>query len=77
MKVIEPENGRELTIASYAWTPGTKGKVIGDVVIVKAKKKEDGSYKEEARERRGPHCSSFKCCTCPRSQRKSNDTSYP
>ncbi len=41
MKVIEPENGRELTIASYAWTPGTKGKVMGDVVIVKAKKKED------------------------------------
>jgi len=41
MKVIEPENGREVTIASYAWAPGTKGKVTGDVVIVRAKKKED------------------------------------
>ena len=41
MKVIEPDSGRELTIASYAWAPGTKGKISGDVVIVKAKKKED------------------------------------
>jgi carboxypeptidase Q len=41
MRVIEPENGREVTIASYGWSPGTKGKVVGDVVVVKAKKKED------------------------------------
>src|SRR5262249_17756192 len=27
MKLIEPDNGRELTIASRAWTPGTNGKV--------------------------------------------------
>ncbi len=41
MKVIEPESGRELTIASAGWSPGTKGKVIGDVVLVKAKSKAD------------------------------------
>jgi carboxypeptidase Q len=41
MKVIEPETSRELTVASWAWTPGTKGKVIGDVVIVKAKNKDE------------------------------------
>jgi carboxypeptidase Q len=41
MKVVEPESGREVTIASYGWSPGTKGKVTGDVVIIKAKKKED------------------------------------
>jgi carboxypeptidase Q len=41
MKIIEPENGRELLIASYAWTPGTKGKVTGDVVILKARTKAD------------------------------------
>jgi carboxypeptidase Q len=41
MKVVEPETGRELTIASRAWSPGTKGKVIGDVVLMKAKTKAD------------------------------------
>ena len=41
MKVIEPETGRPLTVASYAWAPGTEGKVTGDVVIMKARTKED------------------------------------
>jgi hypothetical protein len=41
MKVVEPETGREITIASAGWSPGTKGKVVGDVVYLKAKKKED------------------------------------
>ncbi len=41
MKIVEPDNGRELTIASMAWTPGTKGKVTGDVVVIKARTKAD------------------------------------
>jgi hypothetical protein len=41
MKLIEPDNGRELSIASFGWTPGTKGKVTGDVVVLKAKTKAD------------------------------------
>src|SRR5262245_46064033 len=41
MKLIEPDNGRELTIASYAWTPGTKGKVTGPVVYIKERNKAD------------------------------------
>jgi hypothetical protein len=35
-RLIEPNNGRSLSLASYAWMPGTKGKVQGDVVILKA-----------------------------------------
>jgi hypothetical protein len=35
-RLIDPDNGRSLSIASYAWMPGTKGKVQGDVVIIKA-----------------------------------------
>ncbi len=40
-RIVEPENGRTLTIASYGWTPGTNGKVVGDVVILNAKKASD------------------------------------
>jgi len=39
MKLVDPDNGRELLIASAGWTPGTKGKVTGEVVILKAKGK--------------------------------------
>jgi hypothetical protein len=39
MKIVEPDNGRELLIASFGWTPGTKGKVTGNVVILKARTK--------------------------------------
>jgi hypothetical protein len=35
-KIIEPDTGRTISIASMGWSPGTKGKVIADVVIVKA-----------------------------------------
>jgi dipeptidyl aminopeptidase/acylaminoacyl peptidase len=35
-RVLEPDTGINLTIASQAWMPGTKGKVQGDVVIVNA-----------------------------------------
>ena len=41
MKLIEPDTGRSLLIASRGWTTGTKGKVTGDVVLVKARKKEE------------------------------------
>lgn len=41
MKIIEPDNGRTLTIASRAWTPGTNGKVTGPVVIIKGRTKAD------------------------------------
>src|SRR5262245_18333777 len=40
MKLIEPDNGRELTIASRAWTPGTNGKVTGNVIILRERTKE-------------------------------------
>src|SRR5262245_9902621 len=30
-RIVEPENSRALTLASYGWYPGTKGKVVGDV----------------------------------------------
>ena len=35
MKLVEPDTGRTLLIASRGWTPGTKGKITGDVVLVK------------------------------------------
>jgi hypothetical protein len=35
-RLIEPDNGRTLSMASYAWMGGTKGKIQGDVVILKA-----------------------------------------
>src|SRR5262249_23132091 len=30
-RLVEPDTGRTLTMASRAWTPGTKGKIVGDV----------------------------------------------
>jgi carboxypeptidase Q len=45
-RLIEPDNGRAINMASLAWYPGTKGKVEGDVVIVKAQTmKELEAYK--------------------------------
>ena len=35
-RIIEPNDGVHLSFASMAWTPGTKGKVEGEVVIIKA-----------------------------------------
>src|SRR5947209_6726133 len=40
-RLLEPDNGRSLSMASYAWMPGTKGKVEGDVVIIKANSVEE------------------------------------
>lgn len=45
-RIIEPDNGRALTIAAAGWTPGTKGKVEGDVVVLTARtSKELAAYK--------------------------------
>jgi hypothetical protein len=41
MKLIEPDNGRSLTVASAGWSPGTKGKIVSDVVVVNARTKAD------------------------------------
>ena len=41
MRLVEPNTGRTLLIASRGWSPGTKGKVTGDVVILKARNKAD------------------------------------
>jgi carboxypeptidase Q len=35
-RLIDPDNGRTLSIASMGWSPGTGGKVQGDVVVLKA-----------------------------------------
>jgi hypothetical protein len=41
MKIIDPDNGRDLIVCSAGWSPGTKGKVTGDVVIIKGRTKAD------------------------------------
>ncbi|HKB02402.1 MAG TPA: M20/M25/M40 family metallo-hydrolase [Gemmataceae bacterium] len=41
MKLIDPDNGRSLTVASAGWSPGTNGKVVGPVVILDARNKTD------------------------------------
>jgi hypothetical protein len=40
-RLLEPDNGRTITLAAAGWSPGTKGKVEGDVVIVRASNKEE------------------------------------
>jgi hypothetical protein len=41
MKIVQPDTGRELLIAAAGWTPGTKGKVSGPVVVLKSGNKEE------------------------------------
>ena len=41
MKMIEPNPGKQITVASAAWTPGTKGKIVGEVVYMDARTKDD------------------------------------
>jgi hypothetical protein len=36
-RIIEPNNGRTLTVAATGWSPGTKGKIEADVVVMTAK----------------------------------------
>mgnify|MGYP000950771064 CR=1 FL=1 len=46
MKIIDPDNGRSLTVASAGWTPGTKGKIVSEVVILKVRSKAElAAYK--------------------------------
>jgi hypothetical protein len=40
-RLIEPGTGINLVMCSAGWAPGTKGKVVGEVVIVKATKRDD------------------------------------
>jgi hypothetical protein len=40
-RIIEPETGRTLFLASMGWTPGTNGRIQGDVVVLDAKTKDD------------------------------------
>jgi carboxypeptidase Q len=45
-RLLEPDNGRALSLASLGWSPGTPGKVQGDVVILKARTVKDlAAYK--------------------------------
>jgi hypothetical protein len=40
-RILEPNNGRSLLLAAMGWTPGTNGKIEGDVVILQARTKEE------------------------------------
>src|SRR5262249_12718064 len=40
-RIIEPNNGRTLVLAAAGWSPSTKGKVEGDVVILNARSTKD------------------------------------
>jgi 6-phosphogluconolactonase len=45
-RLLEPSNGRTITLAAAGWSPGTKGKVEGDVVAIKARTAADlAAYK--------------------------------
>ncbi|WP_439625826.1 M28 family peptidase [Gemmata sp.] len=41
MRLVDPDNGRDLAIASFGWTPGTGGKKTGKVVVLTARTKAD------------------------------------
>jgi hypothetical protein len=36
VRILEPENGRTLSVASQGWAPGTRGRIEGDVVVLNA-----------------------------------------
>jgi hypothetical protein len=40
-RIIEPDNGRSISLAAAGWTPGTKGKIEADVVVVTARNTKD------------------------------------
>ncbi|MCS6977814.1 MAG: M20/M25/M40 family metallo-hydrolase [Gemmatales bacterium] len=40
-RIIEPDNGKVLNVAAMGWTPGTNGRIVGDVVVVNARNPED------------------------------------
>ena len=41
LKLVEPDTGVRCTVAAWAWTPGTKGKVTGPVVVLRGRTMED------------------------------------
>lgn len=41
MKMVEPNTGRWLAVASRAWTPGTQGKLSGEVIFLSATNQEE------------------------------------
>jgi carboxypeptidase Q len=41
MKMVEPNPGKQIPVAANAWTPGTKGKITGEVVFMDARTKDD------------------------------------
>jgi carboxypeptidase Q len=47
MRVVEPDIGRPLTVAAMAWTPGTKGKITCDVVVINASNAEEWAKQKE------------------------------
>lgn len=50
LTVIEPDTGVKCPVAAVGWTPGTKGKVTGEVVILRARTKTDlDKYKGKLR----------------------------
>lgn len=50
MRVVEPQVGMPMTVAAMGWTPGTEGKITGDVVILEAKNTKDlAAYKGKLR----------------------------
>jgi hypothetical protein len=40
-RILEPDNGRTLVLASQGWSPGTNGKIQADVMVVTAKNTEE------------------------------------
>lgn len=40
-RIVEPDTGRSITVAAMGWTPGTEGKVVGDVMVINAKNLEE------------------------------------
>jgi hypothetical protein len=36
-RLLEPDNGRTLILAAMGWSPSTKGRIEGDVVVIKAR----------------------------------------
>ncbi|HMP02022.1 MAG TPA: M20/M25/M40 family metallo-hydrolase [Gemmatales bacterium] len=40
-RIVEPDNSRTLILAAMGWTPGTEGRITGDVVVVRARTPEE------------------------------------
>jgi hypothetical protein len=46
VRLVEPQAGRPLTAAAMGWTPGTNGRITGDVVVMEARNSNDlAAYK--------------------------------